>query len=204
MAVRTAVRLSGLLCRHAGLARAWPLAAHSNDGTARQQALLPARHDGPGDGVPAVQGEHHRHRHLGPDVLSNAPPVVQGGQDQQHSRAALARSRAASDHESPRPSPPYTSCSSLTWPARSCRSFTPASPGKGGKRVEATAAATGPVNGAADRRQRTGMGSGSSAAGVAVIASVDRLRCSAALRLRKPDCAHTRDRHANSSMPGRR
>ena len=56
--------------------------------------------------VPPVQGEHHRHRHLGPDLLRDAPPVAQGGQDQQHSRAALARSRAAGDHQPPRPQPP--------------------------------------------------------------------------------------------------
>lgn len=49
----------------------------------------------------------------------------------------------------PDPSPPYTSCSSLTRPARSRCFPAAASPGNGANRVEATAAATGPVNGAA-------------------------------------------------------
>ncbi len=57
-------------------------------------------------GIPPVQGKHRRHRHLGPDLFRDAPPVAQGGQDQQHSRAALARSRAAGDHQPSRPQSP--------------------------------------------------------------------------------------------------
>jgi hypothetical protein len=57
-------------------------------------------------GVPPLQGEHHRHRHLGPDLFRDAPPVAQGGQDQQYSRAALPRSGAAGDHQPPRPQSP--------------------------------------------------------------------------------------------------
>jgi hypothetical protein len=56
-----------------------------------------------GAGVPPVQGKHHRHRHLGPDLVGDAPPMAQRGQDQQHRRAALAGSRAAGDHQPPRP-----------------------------------------------------------------------------------------------------
>ena len=48
-------------CRHAELAPAWPLADHPHDGIARQQALLPARHDGPGDGAQVPEGSGYPH-----------------------------------------------------------------------------------------------------------------------------------------------